>query len=214
MGQVFVGAAGDHTFFGGPGINTLDYSAAPGTVIVDLIHNFAQNGFGGTDFIYNIQIVKGSTHGSTFIGASGDETFVVGGGNNTISGSLPTLLEFPTPTANASPFSMQVGPDGSIWFTEFNTDAIGRVSFGSQLTLTEFPTPHGPPGAPGNTGGLAFDASGNIWFTEIASDKIGVMSQAGVLLHEFPILIGALAHRIVAGPDGNFWFTESGTNKI
>src|SRR5262249_9695877 len=139
MGQIFVGSAGNHTFIGGPGVNTVDYSGAPGSVIVDLVHNFAQNGFGGSDSIYNIQIVKGSTHGTTFTGASGNETFVVEGGNNTISGTLPTLLEFTTPTSNAAPFSILNGPDGSIWFTEFNVDRIGRISFGTQLTITEFP---------------------------------------------------------------------------
>src|SRR5215468_9779786 len=192
MGQVFVGGALGQLFFGGPGVNTLDYSASPGAVVVDLVHNFAQNGFGATDFPYNIQIVLGSTHGSTFTGASGNETFVVEGGNNAISGTLPTLLEFHPPTGNADPFSMVVGPDGrSIWFTEFNTDKIGHVSFGSQVTISEpISTPANPPNQPGNLGGLAFDPNGNIWFTEIATDKIGVASPAGVLLHEFPISTG------------------------
>src|SRR5262245_38376348 len=186
MGQVFVGGPVSQSFLGGPGINTLDYSASPGAVVVDLLHDYAQNGYGAIDYPYNIQIVIGSTHGSTFTGASGVETFVVKGGNNTISGTLPTFLEFHTPTANADPFSMLVGPDGAIWFTEFNTDAIVRLSFGSQVAIIEFPTPPNPPNTPGNLGGIAFDPSGNIWFTEIAADKIGVMSQAGVLLHEYP----------------------------
>ena len=219
MSQTFVAAAGSRTYFGGAGINTFDYSAAPGSVVFDLIHNYAQNGFGGIDNVYNIQVVIGSTHGTTFTGGSGNETFVVKGGNNTISGSLSTLVEIPTLTLNARPFSMVNGPDGSIWFTEFNTDAIARLSFGSPstgITLTEFPTPHNP-NAPGNTGDIAFDASGNMWFTEIANNKIGVMSQTGVLLHEYDtssIAPGSLTHRIVAGPDGNMWFAEAGTGNI
>ena len=214
MGQIFVGGPGNHTFIGSPGTNTLDYSAAPAPTNVDLAGDTAQNGFGGTDIVGNIQVVKGGAFGGIFTGGSGAETFVVGGGNNTITGTSPTITEFPLlPTSNAQPFAIITGPDGNIWFSEFNTDKIGRL--GLDGTLVEFSTPHPVNPASGNTGGLAFDAAGNVWFAEIANDKIGVMSPTGVLLHEFAIpTTGALPHMITAGPDGNFWFAETGTDKI
>jgi streptogramin lyase len=223
MSQTFVGSAGNHTFIGGSGTNTLDYSAATGAASVDLSADKAQNGFGGVDTVGNIQVVIGSKHGGSFKAGSGSETFVVTGGNNVISGTQPTITEFPVlPTANAEPFIITPGPDGNVWFSEFNVNKIGHLSLDG--TLVEFSTPASPtnlgiPNAPSNTGGLAFDAQGNVWFTEVGNDKIGVMSPSGVLLHEYPLPETnppsfALTHTITLGPDGNMWFAEVGTDKI
>ena len=42
------------------------------------------------------------------------------------------ITEFPLPASDNSPFSISVGPDGALWFTEFGTDGlngkIGRLS--------------------------------------------------------------------------------------
>lgn len=43
------------------------------------------------------------------------------------STSSSTIVEYPTPTPNASPFFITVGPDGSIWFTE-RIGKLGRIT--------------------------------------------------------------------------------------
>ena len=42
-----------------------------------------------------------------------------------IDESTFTVREFPVPTPNAEPSTLAKGPDGNIWFTEFNTNKIG-----------------------------------------------------------------------------------------
>ena len=38
-----------------------------------------------------------------------------------------TLLEFTVPTAGAALTGITTGPDGAIWFTEFNEGKIGKI---------------------------------------------------------------------------------------
>ena len=88
--DTFIGGPGNHTIDGGGGSDTLDYSQATGPISVDLASGLASNGFGGTDVLSNIKIVKGSTHGGSLTGGSGDDTFVIEGGDNTITGGSGT----------------------------------------------------------------------------------------------------------------------------
>ncbi len=39
-----------------------------------------------------------------------------------------SVQEFATPTANSAPFGITVGPDGALWFTEFASNRIGRIT--------------------------------------------------------------------------------------
>ncbi len=50
-----------------------------------------------------------------------------------------TFSEFPIPTANSSPNDITTGPDGALWFTEAQTNKIGRVT--TSGTTTEFTIP-------------------------------------------------------------------------
>jgi streptogramin lyase len=40
----------------------------------------------------------------------------------------PFVTEFPLPTANSIPAGITAGPDGNLWFTEFNGNQIGRIT--------------------------------------------------------------------------------------
>ena len=55
---------------------------------------------------------------------------------------------FPVPTANGEPSDITSGPDGALWFTEFNGDRIGRIQTAAVFTEPSLP-PVGPgPGTP------------------------------------------------------------------
>jgi O-antigen biosynthesis protein len=100
--QIFVGSSsGSNTFIGGAGSytfeaqgtgNELDYSNAPGAVTINttgsgtVLPDYAQNGFGGTDYFSGIQIFKGSTDGdTTFVaGSAGGLAFTGQGAGNTL----------------------------------------------------------------------------------------------------------------------------------
>lgn len=129
-----------------------------------------------------------------------------------------TITEFSAGTAGGRPIGVTAGPDGNIWFTEQNGDRIGRITPGG--TVTEFAVTAGS-GPVGITGG----PDGNLWFTEPQRDSIGRITPSGIVT-EFSSGIttggtapngvgtGAFPNHIVAGPDGNLWFTESNGNRI
>ncbi|MEO8132126.1 MAG: hypothetical protein ABI822_33830, partial [Bryobacteraceae bacterium] len=105
--------------------------------------------------------------------------------------------------------------DGNLWFTEYYTNMIGRIT--PARVITHFPIPSG--GIYGAYG-IALGADGNIWFTECrcssgasGTTNIGNISPTGVIT-EFPVPGGTAPFSMTAGPDGNLWFTELGTNKI
>ncbi len=134
------------------------------------------------------------------------------------------ITEFPIPTAGGVPLGIATGSDGNLWFTETNSNKIGRITPAG--AVTEFPistAPPPPPPPPGVTAppvpsasprGIAAGPDGNLWFTESDGDKIGRITPAGVVT-EFPLpSAGSVLVGIAAGPDGNLWFTESNGNRI
>ena len=88
--DVITGATGDHVIDGGPGNNTIDYSAAAAGVTVDLATGTASNGWGYTDTLANIQNVIGSSHNDTITGDGNDNVISGGAGNNTLDGGSGT----------------------------------------------------------------------------------------------------------------------------
>jgi streptogramin lyase len=73
--------------------------------------------------------------------------------------------------ANADPREIAVGGDGSLYFTDYGADAIGRITTGG--TITELPLPAGS--APR---GIAAAADGSLWFAEHGSGSIGHLTLA------------------------------------
>jgi streptogramin lyase len=99
------------------------------------------------------------------------------------------------PHFESMPADLTAGPDGNVWFTEFQQDAIGRITPNGQLT--EFPLPGAPIG-------IVAGSDGNLWFTQ-TSARIGRMTPQGAL-REFPVPTRGAA--IAAGPDGALWYTQ------
>ncbi|TMC35943.1 MAG: hypothetical protein E6J28_11210 [Chloroflexi bacterium] len=105
------------------------------------------------------------------------------------------------------PESITAGPDGNMWFTEFWTNRVGRLSPSGSLTEFSIPTNDSAPR------GIATGPDGNLWFVESTRSRpaIARITPAGVIT-EFPIAGGdseLYPYDIVSGPDGNIWFTES-----
>jgi virginiamycin B lyase len=122
-----------------------------------------------------------------------------------------TVTEFPLPAGSASPRAIAVGPDGALWFTEFDPNKdlnrIGRITTAG--AITEYPLASGS-GPQSITAG----PDGAMWFTEGLANRIGRITVAGTVT-EFPALAAqALPFAITAGPDGALWFTEGGGGKI
>lgn len=88
--ESFRGQAGNDFIDGGGGdADRADYRNSPAGVDVDLSRNLGFDGFGTVDFLFNIELVRGSNHddvmtgdgrNNTFRGRGGDDTFIGGGG--------------------------------------------------------------------------------------------------------------------------------------
>src|SRR5580658_9255507 len=121
------------------------------------------------------------------------------------SGTHSNITQYPTPTQDSEPGGITPGPDGALWFAEYNADRIGRITTAG--AITEFPTPttHSGPW------GIAVGADGALWF---AADPAGRITTAGTFT-EYPVPTrNGEPLGIAAGPDGALWFTEWAGNNI
>jgi Ca2+-binding RTX toxin-like protein len=101
--EVITGATGNHFIEGGPGINTIDYSAATGGATVNLATGIASNGWGYTDTLFHFQNVIGSSHNDTITGDGADNVISGGAGNNTLNGGSGTnTLDYSNDTAGVT----------------------------------------------------------------------------------------------------------------
>jgi streptogramin lyase len=86
----------------------------------------------------------------------------------TTVGRLTTTGEATNFTSKGvDPFGITIGPDGAVWFAEFQQNAVGRVDFaGNTTNVTGMTAPAGPryvTGGPGDS----------LWFTEEFGNRIG-----------------------------------------
>jgi streptogramin lyase len=118
-----------------------------------------------------------------------------------------TVTEFSTGISfNSGPFGITNGPDGNLWFAEYNTDLIGRIT--PNGTVTEFSAGITALSAPQR---ITSGPDGNVWFTEYHGG-IGRVTPSGAAT-EFSAaaLANSQPFGITTGPDGNLWFTEFST---
>ncbi|HKB35389.1 MAG TPA: FG-GAP-like repeat-containing protein, partial [Gemmataceae bacterium] len=127
-----------------------------------------------------------------------------------------TAMEFGIPMPASGPTSITRASDGNLWFTEFNTDKIGRITPAGAITA-EITLPVSGSGPLDIVSG----PDGNLYFTERFSDKIGrINPNAGstaaiqASLMEFSTAPGSGPTSIAVGPDGNLYFTEFNTDQI
>jgi virginiamycin B lyase len=108
------------------------------------------------------------------------------------------------------PMGITTGPDGNLWFVNFN-DSIGRVSPSTgQITVFKDPGIQGP-------SSITTGPDGALWFTNEYSrarttyDSIGRITTTGAVTDYFdPSINGPLD--ITTGPDGALWFANGGNS--
>ena len=79
-------------------------------------------------------------------------------------------------TASSNPTDITAGPDGNLWFTEFNAGRVAKITTAG--VVTEF--------SAGITAGanpydITAGPDGNLWFTEWVFNKIGKITTAGTI---------------------------------
>src|SRR5690242_3415962 len=115
--------------------------------------------------------------------------------------------------------SLALGPDGNIWFVDNNRDVIGRISPAGQVKQFSVPVE-----VAGGAQTIAAGSDGNLYVTASGGgngkpDWILRVTPAGAITKlsagQNPGAgFGSGPESIIAGPDGNIWFTEFWTNRI
>ena len=112
------------------------------------------------------------------------------------------IAEFQLP-AGSSPEGITAGPEGNLWFTEWGTNKIGRITPSGQITEFALPSASTHPTS------ITAAPEGDLWFTEASGkDKIGRITPAGEVIG-FAVPVGEEPEQIVAGPEGDLWFTAA-----
>jgi virginiamycin B lyase len=108
--------------------------------------------------------------------------------------------EFWLPTRGSRPDGVVRAADGSIWFTEFGSEKIGRLDWTGHIQEFNLAAP-GPPL------GIAADRYGDVWVTVPAAHAICKVALNGSqVAYHLPSRIWPAM--IAVGIDGNLWFTE------
>jgi RHS repeat-associated protein len=100
------------------------------------------------------------------------------------------------------------GPDGNLWFTNYGTSKVGRVTPSGEIKEYGLPAGSSPYG-------ITAGPDGNMWFADYATSEIGRVTPSGEV-KEYPLPAGSSPYGIVAGPSNEktLWFAETGTSKI
>lgn len=130
---------------------------------------------------------------------------------------LAPITEYAIPTANSGPNGITAGPDGSMWFTEYNTANIGRVTMTGSMSDTNVP----PTNAQAEPFQIAVGADNALWYTE--SNGTGTCPRSGIgrittsfANSEITTNIDPCSSPwgIAADAAGNLWFAEHDANII
>ena len=102
----------------------------------------------------------------------------------------------------SDPLFIAAGPDGNLWFTEFASGKIGKITPAGSITETSTPTGASSPVR------IAVGPDGALWFTEQSANKIGRVSAP---MTETALPNGSsFPNGITVGSDARIWFTEEG----
>ncbi|MBF6567455.1 MAG: Virginiamycin B lyase [Candidatus Binataceae bacterium] len=107
-----------------------------------------------------------------------------------------------------APYALAADSNGNVWFTEYQNNAIGRLTPAGEVLRFAL-------GGPGFPERLAPGADGRIWFTDPVGNRIGRLDPVSAVLTYFTLATPmAGADGIAGGADGAIWFTEHAANRI
>lgn len=113
------------------------------------------------------------------------------------------VAEYPVPDSSGF-MSMTIGPDGALWFTDINANAIGRID-PSSMTMRRYPLSR----IATNPMGITVGSDSALWFAEEGYSEIGRINEEGKV-QEFKTPLGRIdPYALGAGPDGALWFSAS-----
>src|SRR5258708_1302380 len=85
----------------------------------------------------------------------------------TAQNAVGKITEFPLPFSNSLPYFIAPGSDGNLWFTEYGTREIGRITPSGSITGFTLPDRNTPLGIASGP-----KSNGDTWFTDNVGNKI------------------------------------------
>lgn len=137
-----IGSAGSDVLNGGTGpfMDTVDYFDSPTGVNVDLEAGSADDGWGSTDILLNIEAVNGSAHDDLLKGTETNNWFRGGTGNDTIDGRGGSDIVFYEEANSGLIINLRDGIvealDGSETDTLISIEGTHGTRFDDQITLS------------------------------------------------------------------------------
>jgi virginiamycin B lyase len=103
----------------------------------------------------------------------------------------------------SKPGAITAGPDGALWFLNYGSNTIGRITTTGQVTSYTDPSINSPDG-------ITAGPDGAVWFTNGGNNSIGRITTSGqVTSYADPGIENPEA--ITTGPGGALWFTPPTT---
>ncbi len=121
------------------------------------------------------------------------------------AGAAGTVTTYSDATIK-KPEGIAAGPDGSLWFVNFDYSSVERISTSGAITNYTDANAGGP-------WGIAAGSDGALWFTNVVNNVIARITTKGVESYFAPPTITG-PFGITPGPDGALWFTNGGSNTI
>ena len=117
--------------------------------------------------------------------------------------TIGAITEFPV--ANA-PKGIAEGPDGNVWFTA--SGSIGKITPAGAISYRTIGT--------GTLGDITAGPANALWFSESFPGQsfIGQITTAGQAVAFGLNIEWSAPERLAMGPDGNLWFTSSGSPSL
>src|SRR5580658_9885434 len=108
-------------------------------------------------------------------------------------------------THTFTPDAITAGPDGALWFTNWNYSSVERIT--TSGVLTNYPDPNAA--GPWN---IVVGSDGALWFTNVVNNVIARITTKGVeTYYGPPMLAGPFG--IATGPDGALWIANTGAGE-
>jgi len=104
---------------------------------------------------------------------------------------------------SAQPVGVGLGPDKNMWFIDVSGPHIGKIT--PKFKVTAYTSGIGG----GANWGITAGSDGRVWYTDEANAQIDAINIDGTGLTQYPVP-GGTPTMIIAGPDGNLYFGETG----
>ncbi len=158
--------------------------------------------------LYFLQSITAGADGNLWTAPIGDSVPSVIA-KVTPSGGV-TLFSIPSQTrVETGVYSLALGPDGNVWFTEFDYRRVGKITPSGQIT--QFPLPTSVSNY-ATAGAITGGPDGAVWFTARGVKQFVCRITTDGQVMAFPVsdLISDSSSAICGGPDGSLWFAGEG----